>query len=288
MPKPFPSSPSRSAAGHTYSTNSISHVADARIPSFGSVLPAWKPGSDRIDDERFEDALGALARRRDREQHDVLGYRAGRDPALLAIDDPVAVRVALGARVHRRSIRSRLRFSQCVGADCVAFRQQHARTSASALSIAVLPGCHCSTACCWTDDDRRSRSNRPKAAISDVHGQRVADRIEPGATVLVRHLDAHQAERSHLLDRLERKFAALVEFGGDRRDALLGEIARDGLDLDNWSSVKRKSMTYPRIGIGKKRCSLLPFEGEAGKGWCCCVLTLNADLSNTIPTQPSP
>src|ERR1041385_5166361 len=45
MPKPLPSSPSMFSFGQTYSTNSISHVADARMPSFGSVLPAWNPGS---------------------------------------------------------------------------------------------------------------------------------------------------------------------------------------------------------------------------------------------------
>ena len=43
--------------------------------------------------------LAPLPGRRDREQHDVLGHRAGRDPALLAVDDPVAVGVASSARV---------------------------------------------------------------------------------------------------------------------------------------------------------------------------------------------
>ena len=96
------------------------------------------------------------------------------------------------------------------------------------------------------------------------HRQHVADRIEAGAAVFVRHFDAHQAERAHLLDRLERKFAALVEFGGDRRDALLREIAGDGLDRQLVFG-ETEIHDLPRLGSGGTAFTP-PLRGEAGRG----------------------
>jgi hypothetical protein len=43
--KPWPSLPSTFSAGTRTSWNSISQVADARMPSFGSVLPRTTPGA---------------------------------------------------------------------------------------------------------------------------------------------------------------------------------------------------------------------------------------------------
>jgi len=63
------------------------------------------------------------------------------------------------------------------------------------------------------------------------HGQHITDRIHAGATVLGRHLDAHQAELAHLPDVVERELARLVEIGRHRRDALLRELSGDRLDL---------------------------------------------------------
>src|SRR5690606_15998989 len=67
----------------------------------GLGLAGMETGARRVDDER-RNALGTDARRGDREQHDVLRDGPRGDPALLAVDDPVAVRVPRGARVHRR------------------------------------------------------------------------------------------------------------------------------------------------------------------------------------------
>ena len=55
--------------------------------------------------------------------------------------------------------------------------------------------------------------------------QGVSQRIHARAAVVLRHFDAHQAHRAHHLHGFERKFAAFVEFGGNRGDLLPGEVA---------------------------------------------------------------
>src|SRR5690606_1195901 len=56
--------------------------------------------------------------------------------------------------------------------------------------------------------------------------QHVGDGIHPRAAVLLRYLDAHEAHLPHLADGLHRELAGLVELSGDRRNALLRELAR--------------------------------------------------------------
>ena len=64
------------------------------------------------------------------------------------------------------------------------------------------------------------------------HGQGIGNRVQAGTTVFLGHLDAHQAELAHLADVLQRKGARSIEFGGDRSNAFLREIAGDGLDRE--------------------------------------------------------
>ena len=85
------------------------------MPSFGSFLPRMKPGLIGFDDER-RDALVLQLRLRHREQHDVIGHRAGRDPTLAPVDD-VVIAVAHRPALHRARVRSAHRLGQRIRAD---------------------------------------------------------------------------------------------------------------------------------------------------------------------------
>ena len=58
-----------------------------------------------------------------------------------------------------------------------------------------------------------------------LDGDRVRERVGPGAAVLLREGHAHQAELGELGDQLVREAVLAVELGGYRRDPLLGELA---------------------------------------------------------------
>ena len=62
------------------------------------------------------------------------------------------------------------------------------------------------------------------------HGQRIRNRVHPRAAVFGRHLDTHESELAHLADGLQRERALGVQLRRNRRNALLREIAGNGLD----------------------------------------------------------
>ena len=90
------------------------------MPSLGSVLPRWKPS-------RVVSIMNAVMPRAPLsgvghgEQHDVLGHRAGGDPALLAVDHVAAVGLLHGAAAHRGGVGTGLRLGQRERADLAAF-----------------------------------------------------------------------------------------------------------------------------------------------------------------------
>ena len=177
-----------------------------------------------VDDEGRH-ALGADARRGDREQHDVARHRTGGDPALLAVDDPVAVRVPGGTGVHGRGIGARLRLGQCIGTDRLA-GGDGAHVLLLLFLGAVLEDAVAEQRIVHRHDGRRGR-----VGGRDLdHRQHVGDRVHAGTAVRLRHLDAHQSEPAHLADVLQRKLALRIQLGRHRRNALLREITGDRLD----------------------------------------------------------
>ena len=57
------------------------------------------------------------------------------------------------------------------------------------------------------------------------HGDGVGEGVEPGAVVVGRHVDPHQAQLGQLVHRLLRKLVPLVPLPRVRRQLLLGELA---------------------------------------------------------------
>ncbi len=69
------------------------------------------------------------------------------------------------------------------------------------------------------------------AGLRDLlHRDHVADRVEPGAAVLGRHVHAHEAELAELLHHLRGEALLAVDRGGDRRHLAGGEIGGQLLD----------------------------------------------------------
>ncbi len=74
--------------------------------------------------------------------------------------------------------------------------------------------------------------DRHNDAVSGVHlvdlfqGQHVRQRVHTGPAVRLGHLDTHEAELAHLVDRLIRKFARLIVVGGHLGDLILGKFSR--------------------------------------------------------------
>ena len=57
------------------------------------------------------------------------------------------------------------------------------------------------------------------------HRQGMRQRIHSGATIFLRHFNAHQTHFAHLAHRFQWKLARFVEFGGDRCDLALGKVS---------------------------------------------------------------
>ena len=190
----------------------------------GFALASAEPRQLGVDDEG-RNPLGTLARRADRKQHDVARHLARGDPAFLAVDHPVAIRVALRARVHGRRIGTRLRLGQRIGTDRLTARN---RTHHGLLLLFAAMGKDA-----VADQrivDRHDGGMRAISLGDFHHGQRERNRIHAGTTVFVRHFDAHQSKLAHLADVRQRELGFFVQLGRNRRNTLLGEITGDRLD----------------------------------------------------------
>ena len=195
--------------------------ADAQL---GLGLAAVETGLGGVDHE-CGDALGALGRIGDRKQNDVLGDRAGGDPALLAVDHIAAVVLFDRLAAHRGGVGAGLRLGQRERADLAAFGdgahvQLFLRLGAEfedAVAEQRIVHRH----------DRRVRA----IGLGDLdHRQHVADRVHARAAVFGRHLDAHQPVLAERADVLERKLTGTVVVLGAGRDLFLRDAARHVLN----------------------------------------------------------
>jgi hypothetical protein len=204
--------------------NSISQVAEARMPSLGSVLPRMEAGLVGVDDERG-DAARALVRLAHGEQHDVLGHRAGGDPALLAVDDVAAIGLLHRAAAHGGGIGARLRLGQREGADFLALGDR-----AHVFLLLRFGAVGEDAVAEQRVVDRHDRRVRGVAGGDLDHGQHVGHRVHARAAVFGRDFDAHQAVLAQGADVLEGELAAAVEVFGAGGDLFARDAPRDVLD----------------------------------------------------------
>ncbi len=190
----------------------------------GLGLAAMKTGAIGVDHER-SDAARTLVRLGHCKQDDVLGHRAGGDPALLAVDEEAAIGLLDRAAAHCRGIRAGLRLGQRERTDVRAFGDR-AHVELLLRFAAVLQN----TGAKQRVVDRNDGGMRAVGRGDFDHRQRVADRVHAGAAVFDRHLDAHQAVFAQQADIFEREFAATVELLGAGRDLFLRDAARHILD----------------------------------------------------------
>ena len=214
--------------------------ADAEL---GLGLAAMEAGARRINHES-SNAARALVRLGHREQHDVLGHRAGGDPALLAIDDEAAIALLDRTATHGRGIRTGLRLGQRERADVRAFSDcAHVQLLLRLGAVLQDAGAEQRIV------DRHDGGVRAIGGGNLDHRQRIADRVHAGAAVLGRHLDAHQAVLAQQLDVLQRKLAAAVELLGAGGDLFLRDPAGHVLDHQLFFG-KAEIHVRPLPGIG--------------------------------------
>ncbi len=103
------------------------------------------------------------------------------------------------------------------------------------------------------------------------HRQHIADRIQTGAAILVRHLDAHQAVLAKQADVVDRKLAAAIERLGARRDLLLRDPAGDVL--------------YRQLLLGELKIHVALLESNQSVD---CNGAGSSQTSKTIPSAPQP
>ena len=69
------------------------------------------------------------------------------------------------------------------------------------------------------------------AARELLDHEHVGEEVRPGAAVLLRHADAHQAELGELREDVAREVVLAIPLGGVRLDLGADEVARERLDL---------------------------------------------------------
>ena len=127
---------------------------------------------------------------------------------------------------------------------CVAPASDPAPGSVSPKAASFRPdarsGSHSLLLLLGAEEEDRHRAERRVRGDGDAHGgvdsrqlldrDRVGDRVSARAAPLLRNGQAHEPEPRQLLHELVGKAVLAVELLGDRRDALLGELANGAPD----------------------------------------------------------
>ena len=164
--------------------------------------------------------LRALAGVGARGEGDVLRHAAVRDVDLRAVDAPAAVDL-LGPGLRARGVRAGVGLGEPERADRLALRHRHQEPQLLLLGAVAVD-----RAAAERDVRRQRDAGRAAGARDLLDRDRVGQRVEAGAAVLLGERQPEEAQLGHLLHDVGGELLALVEVARTRRDHLVGEFAR--------------------------------------------------------------
>ena len=203
-----------------------SPVADACSPSFSSSRPIGESRCARRDDERADLGRTVVAGAAAGGDDVRAGLSRVRDEPLAAVDDPrPSVRTGLepGGRPRTAGVTAGARFGQPVAAKDRALRHGH--------EVARLLVVRAGKVERAAAEARVGGDDEPEAAPDPadlLDRDRVGQRIEAGAALVLGDRDAEPAHRAEAVHDRPREAARLLVFVDDRCDLADHEVA-DGL-----------------------------------------------------------
>ena len=152
-------------------------------------------------------------------EHDVdLGFGPVGYPQLLSGEDPLPV-LPLGAGRQREGVGAGSGFRKCIGAER-AGGEPRQELLLEILAAPRIDG-HVDQRVVHVEQHGRAGVHR----CDLLHGQRAHEERPAGAPVLLRHVDAHQAQLGELRDECPVVFGSAVHFGYVRANLRVREIA---------------------------------------------------------------